>query len=39
MKWAVVNGIISGMGDEPLNSGGNATRSQVAVIRVRLTIN
>jgi hypothetical protein len=36
MQWAVQSGILHGMGDNTLNPAGNATRTQVAQIFVRL---
>lgn len=35
LKWAVENGIISGMGDGTLNPAGNASRAQVASVIMR----
>ena len=35
MRWAVENGLISGMGDGTLNPQGNATRAQLATILMR----
>ena len=35
MRWAVENGLISGMGDGTLNPQGNATRAQIATILMR----
>lgn len=39
MKWAVENGLISGMGDYTLNPQGEATRAQVATILMRFIEN
>ena len=39
MKWAVENGLISGMGDNTLNPQGEATRAQVATILMRFIEN
>ena len=39
MRWAVEQGILSGMGDGTLNPQGNATRAQVAAMLMRFMNN